>query len=333
MKKKYLATIVEDFTKQRSLKKQIKVAFDTIIAKILNKSFLNRKFENPLQQDIYNGTIYLKKGILYGTFKQKSVQLLKKNGFEYDAKKGGFVIDNKTTEELKAIKKIKESDDKLGIKKIKENFNELKTNYDNLLQSQFSKTDSLIDKTTEALKKQGASLGYAIPVEEKYLKLYKKKIKNIDIKSVLLKDANKIKEQTIDFFKQGKGVKDFNKYIKKISDVSDSRANLIGRQQLAIVNGAYKASVYKENGVDSYLWVSTGDGKVRFDHRLLDGKVFTYAKGAIVDRKTGRRANPGEDFNCRCFDIPIQKGNIESTIISFETLKEARAFNVKRIAA
>ena len=122
-------------------------------------------------------------------------------------------------------------------------------------------------------------------------------------------------------------------HIKKISDVSDSRANLIGRQQLAIVNGAYKASVYKENGVDSYLWVSTGDGKVRFDHRLLDGKVFTYAKGAIVDRKTGRRANPGEDFNCRCFDIPIQKGNIESTIISFETLKEARAFNVKRIAA
>jgi uncharacterized protein with gpF-like domain len=49
---------------------------------------------------------------------------------------------------------------------------------------------------------------------------------------------------------------------------------------------------------------------VRKRHRELgamseSGTVFKYSEPPIVDVRTGRRANPGEDFQCRCTANPI----------------------------
>jgi uncharacterized protein with gpF-like domain len=39
---------------------------------------------------------------------------------------------------------------------------------------------------------------------------------------------------------------------------------------------------------------------VRPDHADLDGTLQDTYDPPIVDKKTGRRGNPGIDFNCRC---------------------------------
>ena len=63
---------------------------------------------------------------------------------------------------------------------------------------------------------------------------------------------------------------------------------------------------FESIGSNSYVWVTQGDAKVRpthhesNDHRVLNRRVFKWENPPIVDPATGRRAHPGEDYNCRC---------------------------------
>jgi SPP1 gp7 family putative phage head morphogenesis protein len=70
----------------------------------------------------------------------------------------------------------------------------------------------------------------------------------------------------------------------------------------------YREAVFEENGVKKYIWSTANDIRVRDRHRSLNNKVFSYDDPPVVDKKSGRRANPGEDYNCRCVAIPYLSG-------------------------
>jgi len=53
-------------------------------------------------------------------------------------------------------------------------------------------------------------------------------------------------------------------------------------------------------GAETYIWRTSQDSRVRASHRALDGTIQRWDTPPIVDEKTGRRAHPGEDFQCRC---------------------------------
>jgi SPP1 gp7 family putative phage head morphogenesis protein len=53
----------------------------------------------------------------------------------------------------------------------------------------------------------------------------------------------------------------------------------------------------------SYTWVTLLDSRVRHDHSVLHGRVFSFDNPPVVDTATGRRCNPGEDYNCRCHPL------------------------------
>lgn len=66
-------------------------------------------------------------------------------------------------------------------------------------------------------------------------------------------------------------------------------------------------------GVTEYVWRTVGDGRVRESHRHLNGKQFKYSDSPVVDTKTGRRANPGEDYILPLGGLVWQgQGNAES---------------------
>ncbi|GAG93926.1 unnamed protein product, partial [marine sediment metagenome] len=67
----------------------------------------------------------------------------------------------------------------------------------------------------------------------------------------------------------------------------------------------YKQQRYLDIGITKYEWSTSNDERVRDDHKQLDGKIFSFKTPPVVDRRTGRRANPAEDFGCRCVAIPI----------------------------
>ncbi len=94
---------------------------------------------------------------------------------------------------------------------------------------------------------------------------------------------------------------------------SKSRSELIARDQTLKINASSTETIHREAGVTSYRWVTSHDERVRGTpggkwpkgtHYGLDGKTFEYNNPPVVDTKTGRRANPGVDFQCRCTAVP-----------------------------
>lgn len=115
--------------------------------------------------------------------------------------------------------------------------------------------------------------------------------------------------------------------LKVIGDSYDSsikKAKFLARQETRLLLTKYKQSRYEDAGVEWYEWGISNHaiqpkgakylpGEVRHDHGRLAGKYFKWNDSPITDDRTGARNNPGQDFNCRCFAVPVvrPKGNIK----------------------
>lgn len=100
----------------------------------------------------------------------------------------------------------------------------------------------------------------------------------------------------------------FDVLVERIEDrysVSQSKAEFLARQETALFTSKARQVRFGEAGVTKYIWRTAGDSEVRESHKHLNGRTFEYSKPPIVDQASGRRANPGQDYNCRCADEPI----------------------------
>lgn len=87
--------------------------------------------------------------------------------------------------------------------------------------------------------------------------------------------------------------------------VSERKAEFLAKQETSLLVSKFREERYKEIGIEEYRWSTSKDSRVRGDHKKLHGKIFKWDEPPIVDEATGKRANPGEDFGCRCVAIPI----------------------------
>lgn len=117
---------------------------------------------------------------------------------------------------------------------------------------------------------------------------------------------------------RGQSYRDLQDKIKQIFTTSDSRAELIARDQTTKLYAKINISRYKEVGLTSYYWRTAKDERVRKDHNGLDGQLFSFDNPPITcteGKRSGERNNPGEDIQCRCWPEPIlpevQKYNIK----------------------
>lgn len=142
------------------------------------------------------------------------------------------------------------------------------------------------------------------------LELYIKKWMQKDILS-LRKDVQKNAESGYRF-------DSLIERIQRQNQVSRNKAKFLARQETALFMSEYREQRFAAAGVKKYQWSTSHDSRVRpadnlspmeklhaGNHRVLDGRIFEYAHPPIVDPSTGRRANPGRDYNCRCVDIPL----------------------------
>ena len=97
-----------------------------------------------------------------------------------------------------------------------------------------------------------------------------------------------------------------------IGDISESRAQLIARDQTAKLNGQFTRIRHQNAGVKKYIWRTAKDQRVvgnpsglyptgsrlHGNHFNREGKVFFY------DRPPDD-GNPGFPIQCRCFEEPI----------------------------
>lgn len=98
--------------------------------------------------------------------------------------------------------------------------------------------------------------------------------------------------------------------IQKSFGVTERKAKFLARQETSLAIAKYRKARYTDSGVLYYKWgcvAGTKEHPVRPWHKSLEGKVFRYDDPPVTTEPgtAQRRNNPHEDYNCRCFDIPM----------------------------
>lgn len=129
---------------------------------------------------------------------------------------------------------------------------------------------------------------------------------NVDlINSVKDKSLFSMKSIVKQGFLDGRTATAIMKDIHKVYGMDKRHARFIARDQMAKLNSELTRMQQEDAGVSQYTWSDSGDGRVRQRHKELNGKVFRWDNPPIVDKKTGRRCHPGQDYRCRCCAIPF----------------------------
>lgn len=96
----------------------------------------------------------------------------------------------------------------------------------------------------------------------------------------------------------GKGVKEITKQLQKDKEFGKNRSKLIARDQTNKFNGQLAQLRQTELGIETYIWTTSRDERVRASHRALDGKVIKWTNPP----PEGHAGNP---IRCRCIAQPI----------------------------
>lgn len=101
--------------------------------------------------------------------------------------------------------------------------------------------------------------------------------------------------------------------LKDSFGVSESRANLIARDQVLKLNGQLTQTRQKGAGITKYIWTTAGDERVRGNpdgpnprglHYDLDGTTQSWDAPPEIS-EDGRTGHPGDDYQCRCTAFPV----------------------------
>lgn len=96
----------------------------------------------------------------------------------------------------------------------------------------------------------------------------------------------------------GMRVEDIKAKLLERGDVSESRAELIARDQTLKLNGEITKVRQQNAGVESYVWSTSLDDRVREEHAALEGQTFSWSNPPAP-------GHPGSDFQCRCVAIGV----------------------------
>ena len=104
---------------------------------------------------------------------------------------------------------------------------------------------------------------------------------------------------------RGTRVEEIARELQEATGASRARADLIARDQVLRLNSQVTEDRHRAAGITEYVWSASRDVRVRKRHKELDGTRQRYDDPPIVDERTGRRAHPGQDIQCRCCPIPV----------------------------
>ncbi len=103
----------------------------------------------------------------------------------------------------------------------------------------------------------------------------------------------------------GASVEKLREIIAVHFDRMRKRAKSVAEHQTALFIAAERERLYTSIGVESYIWQTRLDERVRADHRVLEGRRFTWDAPPVTNRATGEHNHPGEDHGCRCAPCPV----------------------------
>lgn len=106
----------------------------------------------------------------------------------------------------------------------------------------------------------------------------------------------RVAQETTTALLAGESVKDLQARLRKQLEVSDSRARLIARDQTSKLTSDLNRKRHEEAGVDSYIWRTSQDERVRPRHSRLEGTKYRYGESTGAEEGLP----PGQPIQCRC---------------------------------
>lgn len=100
----------------------------------------------------------------------------------------------------------------------------------------------------------------------------------------------------------GRRAEDIRKEIEASGEVTESRATLIARTEVARVSSGLMQARATYIGSEGYIWRTAQDKQVRPSHRKMSAKFVRWDKPPVLDNLTG---HAGQLPNCRCYPEPV----------------------------
>jgi len=143
---------------------------------------------------------------------------------------------------------------------------------------------------------------------------------NVDlITSIAKRLHSDVRRIVAEVTRTGERVESVSRRLAERYAVSESRANLIARDQVLKANSDLTRVRATEAGITRYRWSTSKDERVRGKpggknpnglHFALEGQIFAWNDPPIAGLD-GSRAHPGQDYQCRCIAIPVLGGELE----------------------
>jgi len=302
---------------EEAIRKKIKQFFyDIIFAPIyqtFKESSLQYQFKNSssiLKDAILSGKIQYANDIVKGDFNAKIIKEFEKLGYNYDSRIKGFRISLASLPQ-DIISAITQATTQFNLLQSR-----LLSAFDNINYAQelselsFFDQYSLVQKDIDKQFKKtvidaiGITPEFTETQKAKLAEEYSNNMK-LYIKDFADNEIAKLRGLVEDNTFSGMRADKLQNIIRTQFDVSDRKAKFLAKQETSLITAKYRESRYLDAGITQYVWSTSTDGKVRSDHKRLHGKVFSFDDPPIVNLETGKRANPSEDFGCRCKAKPL----------------------------
>lgn len=124
------------------------------------------------------------------------------------------------------------------------------------------------------------------------------------IRSIPERLAGDVEYRVLDAVNRGTRVEDLASELEERFDVSESRAELIARDQVNKLYGQLQEDRQTELGIESYVWRTAMDERVRPEHADREGDSFRWDDPP-------EDGAPGEPVLCRCYGEPVMDELIE----------------------
>lgn len=123
------------------------------------------------------------------------------------------------------------------------------------------------------------------------------------IRSIPEEAAKRVHERTVAALSTGHRAATMEQEILDTGRVTEARARLIARTEVARTANSLTMARALHVGSDGYIWRTAGDSDVRDSHAEMEGKYIMWA--VTPKLSDGTVTHAGMIYNCRCFAEPV----------------------------
>lgn len=123
------------------------------------------------------------------------------------------------------------------------------------------------------------------------------------ITSIPREAGQRVHELTTEAVTTGRRASEIAKEIQRTTQVTENRAKLIARTEVARTASGLTMSRAVSVGTEGYIWRTSKDSDVRESHKEMEGKFIRWDE--VPTLSDGTKTHAGMIYNCRCWMEPV----------------------------